>query len=131
MGDTGAFGSQCSPRRTAVFELTLGVLDAAVLELALCGLDADFIFIFLVLELAHRALDTDLRFAPFSRTRKFRFSNFASVLPFQLPRFVKLFTSLPLLIHHPFSYLLPGPCRICTKTVFGFVRGRVGFSTGG
>ena len=79
----GAFDSQCSLSRTAVFELTRGVLDAAVLELALCGLDADFICSFLVLELARCVLDTAPRLAPFFNTRKCRFSKFAGVLPFQ------------------------------------------------
>ena len=78
----GAFDSQCSLSQTAVFELTRGVRGAAVLELALCGLDADFIYSVLVLELARGVLDTDLRLVPFSKTRKSRFSDFANISPF-------------------------------------------------
>ena len=47
-----------------MFELTLCVLDAAVLELTLCGLDAVSIYNSRVLELARSVLDTEPLIAP-------------------------------------------------------------------
>ena len=120
---TGVFDSQFSLSRTVMLELAYGALDAAVLELTRCVLDAVSISDSAVLELARGGLDADGGIAPFSKFGISTISKFASVLSFLQSNFRLAFSSfLSLRLPFPFPSFLCGGCGIrFQKGILGLV----------